>query len=595
MVFAAKLYTPDCDTLPEMLRKSVARFADRPLFGTKVGDDWRWTTYVEFSALVEKACRHFAALGVGRGDRVAVIAPNSLEFAACSYAAFDLGAAIVAMYESQSDETWEYIIRDSGAKVLLVSADTTFARANQFRVRLPCLNNVRLFDVAGTGRTALLSDDDAAATFALRPPAASTSDVATIIYTSGTTGEPKGVPLTRGNIMANVNAIRRLFPLGPEDRSLSFLPWAHIFGQVVEMHSMLSLGASVAISESTERIVPNLAEVKPTILFSVPRIYDRIHDGVRKQIATKPRLIRALFAAGIALATRRANGGTLTMVERLSLFLADTLLFSKIRAKFGGRMRFAISGGASLSKDVGAFVDALGIEVHQAYGLTETGCVTANAPGNRKAGSAGKKISGVTVNIDYSVTNDQRHGEIIVYGPTVMSGYLNHPDVNAEAFTGDGGFRTGDLGRFDVDGHLIITGRIKEQYKLTNGKYVAPAPIEDRLRQSPFIANAMVYGDNRPYNVALLVPDMQALAAWATEHGVSGDVTALLGNKQVRELFLRELAVSDETGKGYERVRQFAFAEEDFTQANGMLTPTFKLRRRDVMKRWGNEIESLYA
>jgi long-chain acyl-CoA synthetase len=584
-------------TLPEMLRCSETRFADRPLFGTYRDNDdapWIWTSYAQFGMFVRCVRDGLAKIGVDRGDRVAVISANRLEFAITAFAAFERGASIVAMYENQTDENWEYIVRDSGAKALFVSTEDIRRRIAAFQGRLPALRHVGVFD-AEPGTPGAFPDLVASGMSAQEhPPAARPEDLATIIYTSGTTGEPKGVPLTHANICANILTLRNLFPLGPEDRSLSFLPWAHIFGQVVELHSMMCIGASVAICDSTERIIPSLAEVRPTILFSVPRIYDKIHAGVRKQMAAKPAFIRKLFDAGIAAATKRTSGASLSLTERCTLAIADRVLFAKVRAKFGGKLRFAVSGGASLAREVGAFVDALGIQVYEAYGLTETGCISTNVPGDRKMGSVGRPITGVHVMLDTSASTTPGEGEIMVRGPSIMRGYFNRPEATAEAILPDGSFRTGDLGRFDADGHLFITGRIKELYKLANGKYVAPAPLEDALKLSPFILNAMVYGDNRQHNVALIVPDVAALTAFAEQNRVFVGPEPLR-SAAVLNLFAQEIEKCSASFHSYERIKAFAFAEEDFTQENGLLTPTFKLRRRNVMARYGAEIEKLYA
>lgn len=585
----------DYQTLPELLRSSVSHFGHRPLFGEKSSDKWDWYSYATFASLVDRTRGALKAFRLGKGDRIALIAPNSLDFAVCAYAAFEIGAAIVALYENQTDENWEFIIRDSGAKAVFVSSLPISERVSRFRTRLPHVTVLKLLATIVAAPSDAWREEDAVDSFMLYETRVMPDDLATIIYTSGTTGEPKGVPLTHGNISANVNTIRKLFPLGTKDRSLAFLPWAHIFGQVLEMHTMISLGASMAICEGTDKIVANLAEVQPTILFSVPRIYDKIYEGVNKQMALKPAFIRHLFEAGLRIASKRAAGFDPTVGEYLLLFAVDRLLFSKIRRKFGGRLRFALSGGASLAKEVATFIDALGIRVYEAYGLTETGCVSANFPGQRKMGGVGKPIDEVRVTLDTSVTDDPSQGEIIVTGPSVMSGYLNRPDSTKEAIMPGGSFRTGDLGRFDSDGHLFITGRIKDQYKLANGKYIAPAPLEDRIKLSPLIANVMIYGDNRLHNVALIVPEPAAFAEWAAAAGLTGTPEEMLARPDVHEMFAGEIEKYTADLPKYEKVKEFALIAEDFTQENRMLTPTFKLRRRNVMERWGKVLEKLYV
>ena len=273
------------------------------------------------------------------------------------------------------------------------------------------------------------------------------------------------------------------------------------------------------------------------------------------------------------------------------------MVFSKIRDKFGGRLNYAFSGGSALSKDVAEFIDALGITVYEGYGLTETSPIaTANRPGAHRIGSVGQPIPGVKIVIDKSKAEDGKQGEIMVYGPNVMVGYYNRDQENKEVFTEDGGFRTGDLGYVDDDGFLYITGRIKEQYKLENGKYVAPAPLEEQLKLSPFIVNAMVYGDNRLFNVALIVPDLDAVRKWAKEQGISADSDEkLLEGARVKEMIQAEVDKASASFKGFERIKKVTLTAEDFTTQNGMLTPSLKVKRREVWKKHGPQIEALYG
>jgi long-chain acyl-CoA synthetase len=274
----------------------------------------------------------------------------------------------------------------------------------------------------------------------------------------------------------------------------------------------------------------------------------------------------------------------------------DRVVFAKVRKAFGGRLRYAISGGAAMSVEVGEFIDALGIPVYEGYGLSETSpIVSANHPGVRRLGSVGKPIPGVRVELEPVDTEDRSSGEIVVYGHCVMQGYHGLPEENARVFTPSGGFRTGDIGRFDEDGFLYITGRVKEQYKLENGKYVVPTPIEEHLKLSPFIVNAMVYGHNRPFNVALIVPDLEALRQWADHEGIAAEGEALLRDERARAKISDEIAAHSAAVKGYERIRDFVLLGEDFTPENGLLTPTLKVKRRDVLDRYGGDIAALYG
>jgi long-chain acyl-CoA synthetase len=395
--------------------------------------------------------------------------------------------------------------------------------------------------------------------------------------------------------MSNVRAVQEYLPIGGVDRSLSFLPWAHSFGHTAELHMLISIGASTAICDSTDKIITYLPEVKPTVLFTVPRIFNRIYSGVQKQMQSKPAPVRALFEAGLRLSKKKNSGRSLGLGEMIVLTVADKIVFSKVRGRFGGRLRYAISGAAALDPEVAEFVDALGITVYEGYGLTETSpIVSVNVPGFRRMGSVGRPIPDVRVMIDKALSDDPKIGEIVVYGPNVMQSYYRRPDETRAVLTKDGGFRTGDLGYLDEEGYLYITGRLKEQYKLENGKFVAPAPLEEKLKLSPFIANVMIYGDNKPFNVAVVAPNFDNLKEWAAREGMSSSQEDLVRNEKVRAKITDEIEKHSTTFKGYERIRKFALVEEDFTQHNDLLTPKLSVKRRKVLDRWGKEIQRLY-
>jgi long-chain acyl-CoA synthetase len=581
------------ENLVELCERSCREFAARDLFGVKQDSGWTWMTYGQFSELVNAFRGGLASLGVGRGDVVAIIADNRVEWAVACYATYGLGASYVPMYQAQLAKEWEFILGDCGAKVAIGATDAIVEAVGGMKPQLPALRHVVGLDLPA-------GDDDSYAALLevgrRRPiPAMSPSPdyVAGLIYTSGTTGMPKGVILTHGNITSNVNAIHEVFEFDADDRSLAFLPWAHSFGQTCELHCLVSMGCSMAINDDVKNLVQNLGEVKPTVLYAVPRVFNRLYDGVNAQIAAKPGIIQWLFRHGIEVATRKAKGESVGPLDGALLALADRLIFSTVRQRFGGRLKYAISGSAALSPEVAAFIDALGITVYEGYGLTETSPIaTANYPGHRKMGSVGRAIPGVSIQIDRSVTEDPVNGEIIIRGPNVMQGYHHRPDENAAVLMEDHSFRSGDMGHLDPDGYLFITGRIKEQYKLENGKYVVPSPLEEKLKLSPFIANVMIYGANKPHNVALVVPDAEAVRGWAAKQGVALEDVAR--NEQVRQLLRTEIETHSKELKGYERVQNFIIALEDFTTDNGMLTPTLKLKRRVVLERYGDDLEALY-
>jgi long-chain acyl-CoA synthetase len=585
--------------LVELLETSVESYAGRELFGTKVGNVWRWITYGEFGRLVEAFRAGLAARGIKRGDRVACVANNRIEWAVSAYAVYTLGAVWVPMYEAQLEKEWQFIIKDCDAKALLVSTQPLYQKTKDWVGKVGALEHVIAFE----GPTSDPNTYEAVIAQGRVSPVKSAqvegSDICGFIYTSGTTGDPKGVMLTHDNIASNVSAIHEIIDLEADDRSLSFLPWAHSFGQTVELHGLLSMGAAMALAESVDKIIDNLAETRPTVIMSVPRIFNRIYDRVQKQIREKPKAIQKLVEAGIKAAGKKRDGGRLSLIEVAAFEAADRLVFEKVRGRFGGRLKYAVSGGAAIAKEVAEFIDAIGITVYEGYGLTETSPIaTANAPGRRKIGSVGKPIPGVRIVIDTKVTGDPENGEIIVYGPNVMKGYHNRDSENAQVFTADGGFRTGDMGKLDKHGYLFITGRIKEQYKLENGKYVVPSPLEEKLKLSQYIANVMIHGANKPYNVAVIVPDLNEVREWAKkpENGISDTSDdALLADPKVRNLIRQELEQYSGDFKQFEKVLKFDLVKEDFTTQNNMLTASLKVKRRNVLAAYGEKIERLYG
>jgi long-chain acyl-CoA synthetase len=583
--------------LVELYQWSCEAHADRPILGTKVRGAWTWLTYRQFRALVDCVRGGLAGLGVKAGDRVAFIGDNSVEWAVAAYATYGLRAAFVPMYQAQRPSEWQFILADCGARVVFVANEASYDAVCGMRDKLP-----QLAHVIGLARPPGATDSWTALVEAgaAKPVAAESPEpnsIAGFIYTSGTTGKPKGALLSHANIVSNIVASHELFELKltPDDRSLSFLPWAHSFGQTVELHMLVSFGSSLAINDELPKLLDNLAEVKPTVLVAVPRIFNRLYQAVNHEIDGRPGFLRRIIHGGLRGAIKRTRGEPLGPIERLELAFDDKVVFHKIRERFGGRLKYVFSGSATLNRDIAEFIDAVGITVFEGYGLTETSpIVTTNSPSGRRFGSVGRAIPGVRVVIDTQVTGHEREGEIVVYGPNVMLGYHHRPDEDARARMADGGLRTGDLGYLDADGFLFISGRIKEQYKLENGKYVMPSPLEEEIKLSPYIANIMLYGDGRPFNIALVVPDGAALRAWATQEGIKLDEDPT-ADPRVRALIGAEIERLAAEFKGFEKPRDFALLRQDFTTDNGLLTPTLKLKRRDVVARYTDVIDATYA
>ncbi|MCP4577438.1 MAG: long-chain fatty acid--CoA ligase [Deltaproteobacteria bacterium] len=589
------------DNLVDLIEDSVKAHEERPVFGKKNAlGEYEWITYRELGERIDNLRGGLAQVGVQKDDAVGIIANNRTEWAVCAFATYGLGARYIPMYENELEKIWKYIINDSGIKVLLVATKEIYEKVVSFKDETPALERVYVIDAMGENSMAELEGmGKANPVNSIKPKP---SHIASLIYTSGTTGSPKGVLLSHGNFTSNVLAGGKLYPqLRKEDRGLSILPWAHSFGQTGELYFFLHVGGSLGFIENVTTIAEDMAKVKPTFLIAVPKIFNKIYAGLWAKMEETGGLAKMLFTMGVESAKKRremATEGKSCFFTNLKFKLADTVVFSKIRQRLGGRLTGTLSGSATMNVEISHFFSDIGVPVYDCYGLTETSpAITMNCPTAHRPGSVGRAIDQVRVVIDALSTDDgTEDGEIIAYGPNVMQGYHNNPEATQEVMTEDGGFRTGDRGRLDKDGYLYITGRIKEQYKLVNGKYVFPNALEEEIKLLPQVETVMVYGDGRDYNVALVVPDFEVLEKYARENNLSGDPEALAGNPEVQKMISGAIA-DGLKGKfgGYEIPRKFLFMPETFSSENGMLTQTMKLKRRNVLERYMPEIESLYG
>ena len=586
------------NNLIEMLDNSRKLYADRPLFGTKREGIYEWTNYEQFAEKVDNFRGGLASLGVSSGDKVAVISKNTEEWAVSAYATYGLCGQHIPMYETQMAKEWEYIARDCGAKVLLVANTTVLEQTRDFPERIDSLDHVVL--LSGNSSDEIKTYSDLLETGRDNPAEvqqpASESPMG-MIYTSGTTGEPKGVILSHKNVIFECQAVLPLLGMTENDRTLAFLPWAHVFGQVAEVHGLISSGGSAGLVEDVNTLIDELGVVKPSMFFAVPRVYNRIYERLIGQMQEKPGFIRSLFYAGLKQAKREREGETLGFMDNLTLTLARKIIFKKVLNRFGGNLRIAVSGASALSPNVAEFVNDLGISLYEGYGLSEnTAALTVNYPGARRFGSVGKPLPGVRIEIDNSVQGSKEEdGEVLAYGENIMLGYHNLPEKTRETIIEDGGLRTGDLGHLDSEGYLYITGRVKEQYKLDIGEYVAPAPLEESLKLSAYIDQVMLYGFNRPNNVALIVAAMPAVEQFAQSNGISGSGESLLKETRIQELFREQLKIYGKDFKSFEHPENFALLAEEWSIDNGLLTPTLKLKREVVEKQFKSQIESLYS
>ena len=589
------------DNLVEWWAESEKKYSDIPLFlvhNDRGGLDP--ITYGEIGTRIANARGGLAALGIGPGDAVGIISNNRPEWAVLAFAVFGRQARFVPMYEKELEKTWKYIIRDSGLKFLVVSKPEIYQKVKDFPAEIPALEKIYLIDTDGENSLAALEQAGKANPVEALIP--HHDDIAVLIYTSGTTAEPKGVLLSHGNITYVALTGCRLFPeLQKGYVGISMLPWAHSYAITAELTSWIHFGGTLGFMRDVSTLAEDMRLVKPHFMVSVPRVFNKVYDVIQMRMNDTGGMKKKLFDAACETARQKRKldeAGKSSPLVNLKLALLDKLVFSKIREVVGGRIIGAMTGSAVMNKEIAEFFYDIGISIYDCYGLTETSPgVTMNSPLGWKIGSVGRVMEGQKVVIDKSVSEEGADdGEIIVYGPNVMKGYHNKPEETAKVIMPDGGFRTGDRGRLDEDGFLWITGRIKEQYKLSNGKYVFPAAIEEEMKLLPMVANAMVYGSGRPYNVCLVYPDFEMAARWAREHGASDNPDDLLSNEDFKDAMVDEIKDHLEKSFGkYEIPEKYYFIREDFTVDNKMLTQTMKLKRRTVLENYAAELESLYA
>ncbi len=599
---AVKRYT----SLVEMQEDACRIHADRPLYGSKIKDQWIWLNYRDFAKYVDQIRGALKHLGFKEGETVAIISRNCVEWVVAAYATYGLRGRFVAMYETQSSAEWEYILEDSKAAFVFAHNSVIQEVIDRIAKKLPSIRHA--INIHGE-RSNHLSFETLLKLGAKHPCPAQTiqqDDIMGIIYTSGTTDKPKGVLLSHGNILSQIEAVKEIYTFTPEDRTLAFLPWAHVFGQTCEVHITIALGFSSAICDNVSKILENLAEISPTMLLSVPRIFNRIYENVLNKIHRNSKIIQLIFHRGIAAADKRRRGLSLNLLERLFYGVADKLVFKNIRDMFGGRLKYAISGGAALQREIAEFIANLGITVYEGYGLSETSpLVTANSPTGVRIGSVGRAMPGVRVVIDTSVGDSliPGAGEIIVYGPNVMQGYHNLPGETAKVMTDDGGFRTGDVGYLDPDQYLVISGRVKEQFKLQNGKYVVPNIIEGLLNLNRYVSQSLLYGDNREYTIAIinvhldeLLHHAKAIGAYQQEHDVltADEIKNILDLSKIRDLYTQVIKEQCKDVKSYEVPRKFLLTAEEWSPNSGLLTQSFKLKRTQIIAHYAEDIDLLY-
>ncbi len=574
--------------LGALLRDSVNRHPHRPAIRERLDGTWHTLTYTELAERVDRMARALVGLGVEHGDRVAIFSRNQPAWTIVDLAAVGIGAVVVPIYQTSTPAQAEHILADADCRVAFVEGPTEQDRIDEIRANLPRLEQVIRFDDDLAGRVSTWADATDSATLEARRAAVTADTVASIIYTSGTTGAPSGVVLTHGAFTAEVAAVKQVFTISEHDHSLCFLPLAHALERGWT-YVVLASGAMNTYWPDAKTVAEAMPLARPTLMVSVPRLYEKVYAVAHEQAAASP-VKQRIFEWALATGRRAQSAGrhrSPWLTARLRV--ADRLVLRNIRHAIGGPKTVLASGGAPLRTEVEEFFHAAGVLVCQGYGLTEAApLVSFNSPEAFRFGAVGRVMPGGELRLADS-------GEVQYRGPNVMVGYHNAPDATAAAFTDDGWLRTGDVGQIDDAGFLTITDRLKDIIVTAGGKNVAPGPIEGELAADPLVEHAVVLGDNRPCLTVLVRPSLPDLAAFAEQASITfDDVQELLSNERIREEIQRRIAKVSDRLASHEKLRGFDVIHDELTMDNGLLTPTLKVRRREVEKRFRTQVEHMY-
>ena len=595
---------PSPTTLNELYFGALDRFLQRPVvMRRKIDGRWIDLSYRGLADQVKETAFGLTALGITTGDRVAILSENRPEWAIADYACLSDRCTDVPIYPTLPAKQIEYLLNDSGAVAIFVSTQVQTDKILEIRANVPGLKHIFAMDATVKGNGVIAMD-------ALREKGRSSGldagrwrtealtvkpdDLATFIYTSGTTGDPKGVMLTHGNLTSNVVAGLSVLGLASSDECLSFLPLSHVFERMAGHYVMMQAGVIINYATSIDTVGAELVEVRPTVVLSVPRLFEKIYAKVLEGAVSGSFVKKAIFHwakrtgeeyVDLTMAHKPIPGGL-----RFGKRLASKLVFSKLQARTGGRLRFFVSGGAPLLAEIARFFHAADLPILEGYGLTETSpVITVNTFDHWKIGTVGQKVPGVEVRI-------AEDGEILTRGPHVMKGYYHKPEATREALEPDGWFHTGDIGEFDAEGFLRITDRKKDIIVTAGGKKIAPQPIEGTTKTSPFVANAVMIGDKRKFPLMLVVPNFDNLESWARHKGlVYADRSALAKMPEARAKIEREVLKVLRDLAHFEVPKKFIIVERDFSIESGELTPKMSVKRKVVEKNYAAQIEAVYA
>ncbi len=594
------------DTLARMFWDRVEKSADRPAQSFKRGAEWKTVVWREVGGVVREVALGLIALGREKGERVALLSASRAEWVQADFAIFSAGCVTVPVYPSYPPDLIAYVVNDSQAKTLIVEDPAQLAKVLQARDRMPELEQIVVmagYDAPQPPKMVMTWDtlrrlgrDNEAAqksTLAERVATTQPGDLATIVYTSGTTGPPKGVMQTHGNHVSAVNASKQATPVEEGWVHLLFLPLAHSFARL-ESFLGVAHGLTTAFAENLDKVGDNLKEVRPHFICSVPRVFEKVYAkilaGVEAGSPVKKKIFRWAVSVGRDVSRHQQRGQPVPGGLELKRRIAHKLVFSKLHAALGGRLVWAVSGGAPLARDIAEFFHAAGILLLEGYGLTETcPALTFNRPEHYKFGSVGQALPGVELKI-------AADGEILARGPNIATlGYFKQPQATAEVFGADGWFHTGDIGKLDEEGFVFITDRKKDLIVTAGGMNIAPQNVENLLKADPFISQVMVYGDRRPYPVALITLNPEELQKFARDQGIlANDPAVIVKHPKIVERVARTVEEKNTQLQSYAKIKKFKVLPIDFTLDGGELTPTLKVKRKVVSQKYMDAIEELY-
>ena len=592
----------DASSIPQVFFDRAAQRGGKTAHMVKRDGAWQEISWQELRDIVRHVARGLLTLDLQAGDRVAILSDSRTEWVQCDLGIMAAAGVTVPIYASSTPDQAAYILQNSGAAAMFIDTSAQLDKILAIRDQVPTLKHIvmivdnppgddesilTLADLIQRGRDAA----DQEAVLEERLQGLTPEHEATYVYTSGTTGPPKGVVQTHGNHLFMMESGSAVADIGEGDVNLLFLPLAHSFARFESFLGFYQ-GWTTAFAESIEALSQNMREVRPMLVLSVPRVYEKVYASVQAGAAgsaVKQAIFNWCVGVGRQASRLQQQGQPLPLGLRLKQGLAHRLVFHKLHDALGGRLRYFVSGGAPLAREIAEFFHAAGLLILEGYGLTETcPALTANRHDNFKFGTVGLALPGVELRLDDD-------GEIQARGPNIARGYYQRPEATAEVFLDDGWFATGDIGEIDADGFLRITDRKKDLLVTAGGKNVAPQNIENLLKGDPLISQAMVYGDRRPFLTAVLTLDMEAATSYARELGISGETAAeLAGNPQVRTLLEGRVERVNQRLAPYETIKKFVIAREDFTEASNELTPTLKVKRQVVTQKYQAELDALY-